>query len=135
LLSVKVKIEMNVVEIKFTPEERDLIINHTFAGPDLTKRLQIAEIKGKHLIVKYSAYDLEELIGYIAAEANHTDDKKIGGGNLIGYSRDRVVFSINRLHMMMKMNKNNRLHLCPAEQKAARWHRALCLCSYLCRFY
>lgn len=78
MLSVKVKIEMNVVEIKFTPEERDLIINHTFAGPDLTKRLQIAEIKGKHLIVKYSAYDLEELIGYIAAEANHTDDKKIG---------------------------------------------------------
>jgi len=69
--------EMNEIEIKFTPEERDLIIDHTFAGPDLTKRLQIAEIKGKHLVVKYSTYDLEELIGYIAAEANHTDDKKI----------------------------------------------------------
>ena len=70
---------MNEVEIKFTPEERNLIIDHTFAGPDLTKRLQIAEIKGKHLITKYSTYDLEELIGYIAAEANHTDDKKTGG--------------------------------------------------------
>jgi hypothetical protein len=70
--------EMNEIEIKFTAEERDLIIDHTFAGPDLTKRLQIAEIKGKHLIVKYSTYDLEELIGYIAAEANHTDDKKTG---------------------------------------------------------
>ncbi|MBN1364070.1 MAG: hypothetical protein JW976_04610 [Syntrophaceae bacterium] len=66
------------VEIKFTPEERDLIIDHTFAGPDLTKRLQIAEIKGKYLITKYSIYDLEDLIGYIAAEANHTDDKKNG---------------------------------------------------------
>jgi hypothetical protein len=77
-LSLKVIIEMNEVVIKFTPEERDLIIDHTFAGPDLTKRLQIAEIKGKHLITKYSTYDLEELIGFIAAEANHTDDKKIG---------------------------------------------------------
>jgi hypothetical protein len=69
---------MYEVEIKFTPKERELIIDHTFAGPDLTKRLQIAEVKGKHLITKYSTYDLEELIGYIAAEANHTDDKKIG---------------------------------------------------------
>lgn len=68
---------MNEVEIKFMPEERDFIIDHTFAGPDLTKRLQIAEVRGKHLITKYSTYDLEELIGYIAAEANHTDDKSI----------------------------------------------------------
>ena len=69
--------EMNEIEIGFTHEERDLIIDHTFAGPDLTKKLEIAEIKGKHLIAKYSTYDLEELIGYIAAEANHTNDKKM----------------------------------------------------------
>ncbi len=68
---------MNEIEIKFTPQERDLIIGHTFTGPDLTKRLQIAEIKGKHLIAKYSTYDLDELIGFIAAEANHTEDKKL----------------------------------------------------------
>jgi len=71
------KMKMNEIEIKFTPEERDLIIDHTFTGPDLTKRLQIAETKGDRLIVKYSTYDLDELIGFIAAEANHTDDKKI----------------------------------------------------------
>ena len=46
---------MNEIEIKFTLIERDLIIDHTFAGPDLTKRLQIAEIKGKHLIEKGSS--------------------------------------------------------------------------------
>ena len=55
--------------------KRDLIIDHTFIGSDLIKKLQIEEIRGKHLIIKC---DLEELIGYIAAEANHTDDKKIG---------------------------------------------------------
>ncbi len=70
---------MNEIEIKFTLQEKDLLIDHIFTGPDLTKRLQIAEIKGKHLIVKYSTYDLDELIGFIAAEANHTEDKKIGG--------------------------------------------------------
>jgi len=69
--------KMNEIEIKFMLQERDLIIDHTFTGPDLTKRLQIAEIKGTRLIVKYSIYDLDELIGFIAAEANHTDDKKI----------------------------------------------------------
>ncbi len=68
---------MNEIKIKFTSQERDLIIEHTFSGPDLTKRLQIAEIKGKHLIVKYSTYDIDELIGFVAAEANHTDDKKL----------------------------------------------------------
>ncbi len=68
--------KMDEIEIKFTPQERDLIIDHTFTGPNLTQRLQIAEIKGKYLIAKYSMYDLDELIGFIAAEANHTDDKK-----------------------------------------------------------
>ena len=67
---------MNEIEIKFTTQERDLIIDHTFTGPNLTQRLQIAEIKGKYLIAKYSMYDLDELIGFIAAETNHTDDKK-----------------------------------------------------------
>jgi len=69
---------MNEIEIKFTPQEKDLIIDHTFADPGLTKRLKIAEIKGKHLIAKYSIQDLDDLLGFIAAEANHTDDKKIG---------------------------------------------------------
>ncbi|HUT43709.1 MAG TPA: hypothetical protein VMW95_05170 [Desulfobacterales bacterium] len=69
---------MNEIEIKFTPQERDLIIDHTFADPGLTKRLKIAEIKGKYLIAKYSIHDLDGLLGFIAAEANRTDDKKIG---------------------------------------------------------
>jgi hypothetical protein len=68
---------MNEIEIKFTPEERNLIIDHTFADPELTKRLKIVEIKGKHLIAKYSIHDLDELLGFIAAEANHTEDKKL----------------------------------------------------------
>jgi len=68
---------MNEIEIKFTPQERALIIDHTFADPGLTKRLKIAEIKGKHIVAKYSIHDLDDLLGFIAAEANHTEDKQL----------------------------------------------------------
>ena len=68
---------MDEIEIKFTLQERDLISGHTFADPELTKRLKVAEIKGNYLTVKYSIHDLDDLLGFIAAEANHTDDKKL----------------------------------------------------------
>ena len=68
---------MDEFKIIFTPDERDLIVDHTFTEPDLTERLRVAEIKGKYLIANYSADDLEELIGFIAAEANHTDDREL----------------------------------------------------------
>ena len=55
-----------------------MINDHTFADPGLTKRQKIAEIKGKHLFVKHLIHDLDDLLGFIAAEANHTDDKRIG---------------------------------------------------------
>ena len=58
---------MNEIEISITPEEKNLIIDHTFADPDLTDRLNIAEIKGKDLAVRCSISDLEDLIGFIAA--------------------------------------------------------------------
>ena len=63
--------------LKFTQQERDLILGHTLAGSELTDRLRIAEIRGRYLIVKYTTEDLDELIGYIAAEASHTKNKKI----------------------------------------------------------
>ena len=68
---------MDEIEIKFTPKERDLILDHTCADLELTKRLEIAEIKGKHLITKYSIDLLDDLLGYIASEANHTEDQKL----------------------------------------------------------
>ncbi len=46
-------------------------------GPEVTGPLQMAVVKGGKLVVKLTLDDLEEIIGYIAAEANHTDDKKL----------------------------------------------------------
>ncbi len=64
------------VEVVMTIEERQLITDETHAGPDLTKRLTAAELKGKNLSVQYTLDELDALLGYIAAEANHTEDKK-----------------------------------------------------------
>jgi hypothetical protein len=33
-----------------------------------------AELRGKYLLSKYTIEDLDELVGYLAAESNHTED-------------------------------------------------------------
>lgn len=43
----------------------------------MTDRLQLAPVKGTKVAVKYTLDDLEELLGYIAAEANHTENVKL----------------------------------------------------------
>ena len=68
---------MERINIKFTIEERDLIVNQTFAGDDLTERLYEAKAEGKLIKVSYTLDELEDLAGFIAAEANHAEDKKL----------------------------------------------------------
>ncbi len=68
---------MATIEVKITENERDLIIDHTFAGDDLTKQIKLAELNGKYLLAKYTFEDLDELVGYIAAESNYTEDSKL----------------------------------------------------------
>ena len=65
------------VEVLFTPQERELILEHTFAGSDLTNRLSIATTKGTRLVANFTLDDLDELLGYLAAEANHCKDAKL----------------------------------------------------------
>jgi hypothetical protein len=67
------------IEVLFTVRERELVLAHTFAGPNLTERLQLAMVAGTKLAVTYSLDDLDELLGYIAAEANHTEDERLQG--------------------------------------------------------
>ena len=68
---------MDEIEIELTPQERDLIINNPFAELDLTKRLQLLEIRGQQLIAKYDIDELNELLGVIAADAIHTWDENL----------------------------------------------------------
>jgi hypothetical protein len=60
--------------VKLTLQERDLIRNETLCNPDFAR---FAVIEGKGVILNLSLDDIEEIQGYIAAEANHTENKKL----------------------------------------------------------
>src|SRR5438094_5156622 len=77
------------VAVGFKPRERELVLDHTFAGPELTSALRKARlVDGRH-IVRYTLADLEELLGFVAAEANHSTDKKLRKGLDALYARVR----------------------------------------------
>jgi hypothetical protein len=65
------------VPLELTERERDLIMKHTFAGSDLTDRLRIVPSPGRRPFYRFTLDDLEELAGYVAAEANHAKVKKL----------------------------------------------------------
>ena len=65
------------VPVRLTPSQRDLIIEHAFIDPELAKRLHVAEVEGASIIVLLDLDDLEELLGAVAAEANHAKDERL----------------------------------------------------------
>jgi hypothetical protein len=65
------------VPLDLTERERDLIMKHTFAGNNLTDRLRIVPSPGRRPSYRFTLDDLDELAGYVAAEANHAKVKKL----------------------------------------------------------
>ena len=65
------------VPLELTERERDLIMKHTFAGNDLTDRLRVVPGLGRRPFYRFTLDDLDELAGYVAAEANHAKVKKL----------------------------------------------------------
>ncbi len=65
------------VAVDFTARERQLVLEHTLAGPDLTTPLRRARLIDGRYVARYALGDLDELVGYVAAEANHSRDKKL----------------------------------------------------------
>ncbi len=56
-------------------EEKQLIVEYTFSGPEYARRLRRFE-EGK-VRGKFTLEDLEDMRGFVAAEANHTKDTKL----------------------------------------------------------
>lgn len=67
----------DLIPVRLHVDERDLILNETLAGPDLTDRLESAKQVTDSVVVCYNSEELENLIGYVAAEANHPPERKI----------------------------------------------------------
>ena len=65
------------VPLELNERERELILEHTFADDELTNRLRVVPKKGQPPIFRFTLDDLDELGGFVAAEANHTKDKKL----------------------------------------------------------
>jgi hypothetical protein len=65
------------VALELGDRERDLIMKHTFAGDELTDRLRIVPRPGEPPVYRFTLDDLDELAGYVAAEANHAKDKQL----------------------------------------------------------
>ena len=63
--------------LELSGRERVLILKHTFAGAELTNRLRIVPRPGEAPAYRFTLDDLDELAGYVAAEANHAKAKKL----------------------------------------------------------
>ncbi len=64
------------VPLELNHRERELILNHSLADQELTGRLLVVPKPGEPPIYRFTLDDLDELAGYVAAEANHTQDKR-----------------------------------------------------------
>jgi hypothetical protein len=58
--------------VKLTLHERDIIHDQTFCDPNYTR---LAVVDGKGIKVNLSLDEIEDIQGYVAAEANHTKNK------------------------------------------------------------
>ena len=64
------------VPVELTARERELILEHGFADDELLAPVQELPEVGRHA-AKYTLYDIEELQGFVAAKANHTNDRRL----------------------------------------------------------
>ena len=65
------------VPLDLNDRERELILQHTFADDPLTRRLRIVPRAGESATCRFTLGELDELAGYVAAEANHAKDKQL----------------------------------------------------------
>src|SRR5207253_1092380 len=65
------------IALELNAGERELILNHTFADDDLTNRLRVVRRADEQPVYSFTLDDLDELAGYVAAEANHANDRKL----------------------------------------------------------
>jgi hypothetical protein len=68
--------ESTRVGIELSARERILILELTFADHELLGPVRSLPETGRH-IAKWTLYEIEELQGFVAAEANHTNDKRL----------------------------------------------------------
>jgi len=69
--------EDETIPVRFTDRERELILDETFLDGKLRARFQSATAETERFTVPLTLYDLDELIGYVAAEYNHAKSRSL----------------------------------------------------------
>ncbi len=80
------------VAVELDGRERELILEHSFAEPELTNRLRILPKPNEPPVYRFTLDDLDELVGYVAAEANHAKNRKLQKEWTLLYARLAAVF-------------------------------------------
>ena len=66
-----------LVDVRLTPLERDLIVKRTFIDGEMEARLRGATARGSSLIVQLTLDDVDDLARHVAAEANHCSEPRV----------------------------------------------------------
>ena len=65
------------LEVVLSARDAELIDKHTFADLNYVERLKKTPGSDNRLSGKFTLDELDDLLGYIAAEANHTKSRKL----------------------------------------------------------
>jgi repressor LexA len=66
-----------LVDVRLTPQERNLILERTFIDDEMAGRLRGATPRGSSLVVRLTLDDVDDLAGHVAAEANHSPEPRV----------------------------------------------------------
>jgi DNA-binding MarR family transcriptional regulator len=66
-----------LVDVRLTPQERDLILERTLIDSEREGRLRGATPRGSNLVVRLTLDDVDDLAGHVAAEANHSPEPRV----------------------------------------------------------
>ena len=67
----------NRIRVRLSRRDRDLILKHTFIGGDVEARIRVVGANGTVIMVDLTPDDIDELLGYVAAAANHSEQPVI----------------------------------------------------------
>ncbi len=65
------------IPLELNDRERELILKHSFADEEITGRLRIVPPPNEPPVYRFTLDEWDELAGYVAAEANHSREKKL----------------------------------------------------------
>ena len=66
-----------LIPLELNDHERQLILEHTFADDELIDCLHVVPKSNERPVYHFTLDDWEDLLGYVAAEANHTKNQKL----------------------------------------------------------